>query len=304
MSGPKNGQDNNHGTEAGHEHGHGHGHGHGHDHPGQDHHDDAHSHDHPDEAGQQALTAAVEKAQSGLRTDVQSLLDLLTHGHLFVPLSDLIPGAIPGQDVELDGELSFRPHMLVHEDGSYFATAFTEPDLVAEVAEALGWNTSGEELQFVHLPAMVALDLSQAELEESQLAGIVLNPGDETELVLSRDEAASLTQGRALPLVGYVERLPEGMEAVTQIVEGADAPPVALLTALTTALSARPEVESFEVLTTYNPERDREPHLTLFVRIKDEELDRVALADDVMAHVLPHVPPPGYVDIVFRGPAS
>jgi hypothetical protein len=278
---------------------HGHSHGHGH-------HDHAHDHDHDHDehtVPPEVLTRAVLAAQSGLRTDVQHLIDALAGGVLLVPLSEHIPGATPGQEVEIEEELTFRPHMLVSEDGSVFAAAFTEAALAREVAEALSWQTGEDELEFVYLPALVAIDLSQADLGDDRLRGVAINPGDGSELLLSRDEAASLVQGTALPLVGYVDRLPEGGEDATRVVEGADPPPAALLALLALARSEEPAIVGLDVQTTFNPERDREPHLTLFLSVA-EGGDREEIAERLAEKAAPHLPPPGYLDVVFRDIAT
>lgn len=293
------------GSDHGHAHGHGHAHAHGHAHGDHDHdHDHHHDHDHQADVPEPAaLTHAVGAAQSGLRSDVQALLEALGAGVLLVPLAEHIPGATPGEEVEIEEELSFRPHMLVGEDGHIFAAAFTEAAFAQEVAEALGWQTSGEDLEFVFLPALVAIDLSQADLGDDRLRGVAINPGTDSELVLSRDEAASLVQGVALPLVGYVDRLPEGAEAATQVVSGADAPPAELLAVLARARAGEAAILDLDVQTTFNPERDREPHLTLFLTLA-EGAEREAIAQNLAELASPHLPPPGYLDVVFRDRAS
>lgn len=283
-------------SHGGHSHAHGaHGHSHGHSHAHGD--DDQHDHDDATEAA--ALTQAVSVAQSGLKRDVQALLDALSTGVLLVPLAEHIPGATPGEEVEIEEELSFSPHMLVGEDGHVFAAAFTEPAFAQEVAEALGWKTGEDDLEFVFLPALVAIDLSQADLSDERLRGVAINPGTEVELVLSRDEAASLVQGTALPLVGYVDRLPEGAEAATQVVSGAEPPPEELLAVLERARAVEPAILALDVKTTFNPERDREPHLTLFLTIA-EGGERESIAQNLAELASPHLPPPGYLDVVFR----
>jgi len=276
-------------------HGHSHGHGHGHDH------DHDHDNDEAEPLAPPLLTQAVLAAQRGLKSDVQRLLDALADGVLLVPLSEHIPGATPGEEVEIEDELTFRPHMLVGDDGTVFAAVFTEAALAQGLSEALGWQTGEDELEFVYLPALVALDLSQADLGDERLRGVAINPGDDSELVLSRDEAASLVQGIALPLVGYVDRLPEGVEGKTEIVLGADPPPPELLAVLEAARAEESAVLGLELETTFNPERDREPHLTLFLTLS-EGADRERIAEHLAETAAAHLPPPGYLDVVFRDP--
>ena len=279
------------------------GHEHGDDHEGHDHaHDHEHGdHDHGDEgADPELLTAIIENAQSGLKTDVQTLLNALLDGNVFIPLAEDIADAPEGEKIDFDGALSFRPHMLVHEDGSVFAVAYSEPELVEPLMNSLKWDTSGEDLKFLHLSARVALDLGQARVENVEVTGLVLNPGSEGELVLLRDEVGSLLQGTALPLVGYVSQLPEGMEDQTEVIEGAEEPPAALLAELDQIVTDEDDLQSFLLQTTFNPERDREPHLTLTLTLSHPGVDRHLLADSIMQRIGPHLPAPGYADLVFR----
>jgi hypothetical protein len=167
--------------------------------------------------------------------------------------------------------------------------------------EALGWRTSGEELKFICVPAAVALDLAQVTIDGDQVTGLVFNPGTDVELVLRRDEVASLAQGTALPLVGYVSELESDADGEAKVVEGAPPPPPALLEALERARQSQADLMGYSVTTTFDAERDREPHLTITLTvIGRHDLNRGALAEAVMDEASPHLPSPGYADIVFR----
>ena len=62
-----------------------------------------------------------------------------------------------------------------------------------------------------------------------------------------------------------------------------------------------PDLVDYSVQTTFDPERDREPHLSItLVVIGRHDLNRPAIADDVMDEAAAHLPAPGYADIVFR----
>ena len=60
-----------------------------------------------------------------------------------------------------------------------------------------------------------------------------------------------------------------------------------------------PEVEGYALLRTFNPERDLEPHPTLKLATKAEEHELQAIAGKMIDAIGKHLPPPGYIDIVF-----
>ncbi len=254
-----------------------------------------------EEAREKALSAALHTAQSGLRSDVASLVELLQEAHVYIPLSEDLPDTPEGEQIEMDGELTFRPHMILGEEEAIFAVAYSEPALVDAMQSTLDWSTSGGDLKFICVPAAVALDLAQVTIDGEQVTGLVFNPGTESELVLRRDEVASLAQGSALPLVGYVSELEPGADNEAHIIEGAAPPPPALLEALGRAKEEHADLVGFSVTTTFDPERDREPHLTIVLTvIGRHDLNRGALAEAVMDEAASHLPAPGYADIVFR----
>ncbi len=247
-----------------------------------------------------ALTEAILVAQSGLRSDVQALVDVIDEVHVYIPLAEDMPGVVDGEDVQFGEELTFRPHMLLDSDHRAYAVAYTDPELVEPLVDALGWETSGGPLKFIHLPLRIAFELSQEHVDGRDVEGLAFNPSTDFELVLRRDEAAAIAGGQALPLVGYVEDLPEGADEETQLVEGAEPPPAELLAALEQARVRIRDLVSFGVATTFNPERDREPHLTITLYTAKPDIDRAALAEEVMEKASPFLPAPGYADIVFR----
>jgi hypothetical protein len=249
----------------------------------------------------EVLTGALYEARTGLRSNVADLLEVLGQAELLVPLAEPIPGVALEEVRELDSDLSFRPHLLGHPDGSVFAVAYSEPGLVERVRESLGWKTAGGELEFVRLPALVALGLGQSRLGDVELDGLVLNAGDESELVLARDEVGSLLAGRPLPLVGYVAELERSDLDDAAVVEGAEPPPEALLLALDAAVAREPGLSGYSLKTTFDPERDREPHLTLTLAlVAGASVAHQELAERVMQEAGPLLPPPGYADVVFR----
>lgn len=259
-------------------------------------HDHDHDHDEPMDLG-----PVLESARLGLRSEVQKLVDALPHAVVYIPLAEDLPDAPEGEKIEMTGDLTFRPHMILNSDHSIFAVAYSEPELVDPMQQALGWDTEGGDLKFICVPTHVLFDLANVQVDGEEISGIVFNPGTDQELVLQRDEAASLAQGTAIPLVGYVADLPPSADEETELVEGAEPPPQELLDALERAVARIDDLLATDVLTTFNPERDREPHLSISLTVvARDDLDRQKLADDTMEEAAPHLPPPGYADILFR----
>jgi hypothetical protein len=254
-----------------------------------------------DEKREAALSAALVAAQSGLRSDVKLLLEALETSHVYIPLSEDLPDTPEGEQLEFDGELTFRPHMILGEEEAIFAVAYSEAEFVQPLQDSLGWTTSGDDLKFICVPAEIALDLAQVTIDGETVTGLVFNPGTESELVLRRDEVASLAQGSAVPLVGYVSEIEDDALSDDHIVQGAAAPPEALISALALVKEKEAALTGVSVLTTFDPERDREPHLTIVLSVIDKgNLNRAALAEAIMDEASPHLPDPGYADIVFR----
>lgn len=252
----------------------------------------------------QDITDAVRQARRGLRSDVQALVERLPDGELLVPLAEDIADAPEGERIEIEQDLTFRPHMVLDEEHNMYCVAYTRPEFMETMRAQLGWTTSGEELKFCSVPAQFVLDMALQVIDEQEVFGLVINAGADDELMLRRDEVGSLAQGQALPLVGYVSELPEGPGEETQVVEGAEPLPDSLHAALAEAVAAHDELSGADVQITFNPERDREPHPTITLRLARHDVDRHELAEKVMERVAPHVPPPGYVDVLFRDPAN
>lgn len=245
------------------------------------------------------LTALVRGARRGLRRDVARLEAALDEAELLVPLERAVEGAPEGEAVALDHEIEIVPHLLRDEDGRGYAALFTEASLVEPIAEQLGWQTSGDELRVCSLPARVACELALGIVDETNVFGLVIDPGAPSELFLRRSELASIVAGQPLPLVGYLEDLPPLDDEQVLLAEPSDPPPPAFTEALERCLAELPEVTAHQLARTFNPERDLEPHLTLRLTVA-EGADARALAERVIAAVGDLVPPPGYLDILFE----
>mgnify|MGYP001159097975 CR=1 FL=1 len=222
------------------------------------------------------LTHWVESARRGMRRDVVEQCSRQGAGEQFVP-----------------------PHMLVDEDGNLFCAMFTRPDILEPLAEELGWGTDEGALEYCSLPARVGLDIAHQVVDDERVLALVITAGHETELLLHRHEIGSIAQGRALPLVGYVRAIPLQDFEKTLIAETDEPPPADFVQKVEACLDELGTVASYEVLSTFNADRDLEPHLTLSLKPKSRDIDFEGLTRRLMDAVADVVPPPGYLDIVF-----
>ena len=244
------------------------------------------------------LVAKVIAARRGFRKDVAALLDALEQADLLIPLAEPVAGATTGERTKIEGELRLLPHFLPTPEGPQFAALFTSAPLLDAVAAQLGWTTAGAELEYCCVPGGVALQMASGTLD-AQVQGVVIDAGAESELVLTTAEVRQLVAGQAIPLVGYVAAIPDDHERT--LVAEPGAPPSAELTAaLERCVSELPELAGYDLLRTFNPERDLEPHPTIKLKTKPTKVDHQHLAKHVFAAVSPYLPPPGYVDIVFE----
>lgn len=244
------------------------------------------------------LTAAVSTARRGLRSDVRVFVEALESGELFAPLAAKVEGAVYGEQMQVEDELKLTPHMLIDADGKLYCALFTRPEMIEPVEEQLGWTTDGQPLEYCAIPARAAFDMALQVMDDEDVLGLVINAMDETELILRRTEVASIAQNHPIPLVGYVEQIPDHGSEHTLLAEPADPPPPELVTALETTLAELPDIEGYTLQRTFNAERDLEPHLTLTLRTRGE-VERETLATRVVAAIQDKLPPPGYIDVLF-----
>jgi hypothetical protein len=249
------------------------------------------------------LTNAVLSAKSGLLRDVVVLVDALDVAERLVPLARDVPDAAEGVRTELPDELTLVPHLLWDEDGKAYAALFTRADFLEPLEQTLGWKTGDGPLKYCALPAKLAFELALQIIDQESIPALVLNALDDSELVLSRLELASIRQGRALPLVGYVKQIPEQETQRTLIAEPGEPEPAALLRALEAWVAAQPDVQAFQLYRSFNPDRDLEPHLTLKLRLTRPDADRTELAGSAFSAIERELPPPGYVDVLFDEPS-
>jgi hypothetical protein len=247
--------------------------------------------------GGPALVNAIKQARRGFRRDVAALLEALEQADLMIPLAEPVAGATTGERTKIEGELRLQPHFLPTPDGVQFAALFSSSELLDAMGSRLKWQTAGQDLEFCSVPGGVALEMASGTLDE-QVQGVVLDAGSEWELVLSASEVRALVTGQAIPLVGYVAAIPDDHEQ-TLVAEPGAPPSAALTAALERCVAELPELTGYELLRTFNPERDLEPHPTLKLMTRAGDVDHQHLAKHVFDAVGPHLPPPGYIDIVF-----
>lgn len=246
------------------------------------------------------LTSEVEAAHSGLKSAVARLMDRLDEGELCLPLREPIAdqAGASGSD-----ELRLAPHMLVDPDDKLACALFTRSEFLKRAAARFQWSSGGEELEYCTLPARAALDMALGVIDGEDVVGVVINACHESELFLQRHELASLLAGRALPLVGYVRRVAPDTAAETLLAEPGDPPPAALTEALAAGLAGLGDaITGHELLRTFNPERDLEPHYTLILHSAAPPGEQQRLAEELVNMIADKLPPPGYIDVFFDTP--
>jgi len=243
-------------------------------------------------------TALISAMRRGLRRDVQAFIEHLDKVAVHVALSRPLPNVEVGTRQEMEEELTLAPHLLPLND-TWVVALFSDRDQAKTVGQYLGWTTEGATLDICSLPARVGFELALQLIDDQQVIGLVLNPGDETEVFLSRAEAASIAGGKAIPLVGYVQEIPPGADEHTLLAELDRSPPDELRMIIDDWIQ-RSAFESYELQQTFNPERDLEPHLTLRVRKGSASGDDRSALAPLLAELEGKLPPPGYIDVVFE----
>jgi hypothetical protein len=244
------------------------------------------------------LVKVVKQARRGFRRDVAALLEALEQADLLIPLAEPVAGATTGERTKVQGELRLEPHFLPTPEGPMFAALFTSPDLLDAIGAQLGWRTGGGELEFCQVPGGVALEMAGGTLDD-HVQGVVIDAGADSELVLTAAEVKKLVTGQPIPLVGYVAAIPDDHDR-TLVAEPGAPPPAELAEALGRCVDELEDLVGYELQRTFNPERDLEPHPTIKLKTRSTKVDHQHLAKHVFNAVSPHLPPPGYVDIVFE----
>ncbi len=228
------------------------------------------------------------------------MIEAVPRGRLVVPLMKRMEDAVIGVETEIGDELSLAPHLLFDQDGIAFVAVFTTAALVEAAATEVDLRTEGGELEYCTLPASVVLEIALEIVDGARVAGLLVNPFHDSELILKRHELASIVQRKALPLVGYVAEIPFSEDEERLIAKLDGPPPPSVLDAVEGVLRRRANPPKYGLHRTFSPERDLEPHLTLNL-VTDGDPDP-ELAAELGAALEGKLPPPGYIDIVWNDP--
>lgn len=245
------------------------------------------------------LAPLLIRARSGLRSEVAPLAAALREARLYIPLSKSMADVEVGVETEVDGELSIAPHLIVDSDELSYLVAFSSPERLQAVAAQMGWRTSGGDLEFCALPGQVVFEIALQIVDGQSVVGMLLDAMAESELMLQRHEVASLAQGKALPLVGYVGQIPESPEDKTLVAELGEPPPKEITDVVDAVLADQGLAVRYALSRTFNAERDLEPHWTLTLGGPDGADSIMPLAETIAEALEGKLPPPGYIDILF-----
>jgi hypothetical protein len=241
-------------------------------------------------------TALIARMRRGLRRDVQEFVNQIDSVALHVALSRPIPDVAIGTRQQLGDEITLAPHLLMLND-AWVVALFSDKDQVETVGQYMNWTTGDASLDICTLPARVGFELALQLIDEKNVIGLVLNPGDETEVFLSRAEAASIAAGKAIPLVGYVQEI-DSHDGPPPLVAELDEPLSNDLLQPIDAWIARCQFGGYKLQQTFDADRDLEPHLTLRVHANGKSVDPSVVAP-LLAELEGKIPAPGYIDVVF-----
>ncbi len=229
------------------------------------------------------LTPLIEKAQTGLKRDVEPLFAAIPEGGFFVSLA---------RSLELENEMSIpapeaplSTHLLQHPDGHVYVTVFTRPEFVKTVQEQEGWKTEDTDTsQVCALQARNALYYAWKLMTQNEGAtGLFINPYQEKSLLLNVREVQNLFNGTVIPFSAYAEQTPlEEGESI--MVRPADVSSVAGFTDCVDAFIASEEhLEAYEVVALYDEQRNAEPYLA--INFKGENLKQEDYQDTAQRFV-------------------
>jgi hypothetical protein len=245
------------------------------------------------------LVACLKGARRGFRSDVGRLIQALSAGRLVIPLARDIEGVPEGEPFELTEETPICPFLLSDpEDDGLLFVLFSSPELFTEQAEA----EDQKELRYGVVPGVQALEMALEVLDAGHVKGLVIDPGQPSELFLTRSEVGNLVNKNPIPLLGYVAELAQGQEALTVVADAAAPPPPLFQAKVGQCLAELGGVAGHELLFCFNRERDLEPHWAVRVKLEDVDADPQLISTALFRAVEGVVPEPGYLDVVFELP--
>jgi hypothetical protein len=179
------------------------------------------------------------------------------------------------------------------------AQALDQARLLVPLQKPIADVEVGVEVEFCALPGRMALEMALELIDGKSIVGLLIDPLADSELMLQRHEVASLAQGRALPLVGYVAQIPPSPEEKTLVAETDEPAPSAIVETIERILAQRGQKLLWKLTRTFNAERDLEPHWTLSFGGQAMSDELLELSDEVAVALEGKLPPPGYIDILF-----
>mgnify|MGYP001447989833 FL=1 len=225
------------------------------------------------------LTDLVNQAQSGLKRDVEPLVEAIPDGGFFVSLARSLD--LPSAMSIPPAEAPLSTHLLKHPDGSIYVTVFTRPEFVQTVQEKEGWKTEDTaKAEVCALNARNALYYAWKLLTQTEgVVGLFINPYQEKSLLLNRREVQNLFNGTATPFAAYAERTPL-QEGESIMVRPADVSSVPGFTDCVDAfIENEADLEGYEVVALFDEQRNAEPYLAINFKgegLKPEQYQDVA----------------------------
>lgn len=241
----------------------------------------------------EAFTRTVREAQTGLRSDVQKLIDAIATGRLLVPLARKLTSIPTGQVTQVDRAVDITPHLLPNKLGQLFIPLFSYEAPLDRLMPSLNWTTDGGRLEICRLPAKAALELAYRAIDERRIAAAVIDVGVPSELQLTRAEIRGILDERAIPLVNYAKATLTDVLSPEQPSDG-----VRELVGKTAA--------SYKVVTDhrlerlFDPERELEPRLVLTLRVATAPEHRQELANAIGSAIIDALPAFAKIQLRFE----
>lgn len=222
------------------------------------------------------LTEVVRGAKRGRYRDVEHLCQFLDKGKFFIPLQETTTVAKSG--IQVGDDQWINPHLIQHPDGPLYGTICTSSAMVKILEDKLQWKTEGGPLQFARTPATMALNVILKLMEEEKIMGLIINPYDDSNLILNAQEVDALVNNAPIPFVAYAHASPMGPDESMRIIRREDPFPDEFVSIVEDYTSSHDELESCEIVESFNAERDIEPNILINLKTTTEECDFSSIA--------------------------